>query len=76
MYTDIMLTLIFLVLLWIAFGLQVIASSIVSLGKLLRFPTARKLYNLERNTMPFIIKMVAVKVISHFAIRYVVKRIR
>ena len=75
MYTDVMLTLIFLFLLWIAVGLQVIASSIVSLGKLFQFPTARKVRQLERNNTPLIVKMAMVKVVSHLAIRYIWKRL-
>lgn len=75
MYSDVLLTLIFLTLLWIAVGLQVIASSIRLLGKLFR-PTPYKIRQLERNNMPWIIKMVAVKVLSHIAIRYVGKKLR
>lgn len=76
MYADIMLTLIFLTLLWIAVGLQIVASSIQTLGSLFRYPTAAKIRQLERNTMPWVIKVVAVKVLSHFAIRYISKKLR
>ena len=75
MYTDVVLTLIFLVLLWIAVGLQVIASSIVSLGKLFRFPSARKVRQLERNNPPFVAKMAVAKVVANLAIRYLWKRL-
>lgn len=75
MYTEIILTLILLVLLWIAVGLQVIASSIVVLGKLLRFPTARKIRQLERNNPPMIVKMVVVKTVAQLAIRYLWRRL-
>lgn len=74
MYTDIVLTLILLVLLWIAVGLQVIASSIVSLGRLVRLPSARKVRQLERNNVPFIAKMVVVKAVTQLVIRYFWKR--
>lgn len=75
MYTDIVLTLILLVLLWIAVGLQLIASSIVALGKLVRLPSARKIRQLERNNVPFIAKMVVVKAVTQLAIRYFWRRL-
>lgn len=75
MYTDIILTLILLVLLWIAVGLQIIASSIVSLGKMIKFPTARKLRQLERNNPPTIVKMLLVKSVAQLAIRYLWRRL-
>jgi len=75
MYTDIVLTLILLVLLWIAVGLQIISSSIVSLGKLFRFPTARKVRQLERHNPPAIIKMFVVKSVAQLAIRYLWRRL-
>ncbi len=75
MFNSIMLILIFFTLLWIAIGLQVIASSIRILGTIFR-PTQRKLRALERNNMPFVIKLVVVKVASHFAIRYITKKLR
>lgn len=76
MYDSIVLTLILLTLLWIAIGLQIVASSIRSLGRLFRYPTLTKLRNLERNNMPWILKMVVVKVVSHVAIRYIGKKLR
>lgn len=75
MFIEIMLVLIFLVLLWIAVGLQVIASSIRLLGKLFR-PNPRKLRQLERNDMPFFLKVVGVKVLSYFIIRQISKKLR
>lgn len=74
MYTQIVLTMILLTLLWIALGLQVIASSIRLLGRMI--PTRRKMRELERNNMPFLAKMVLVKIVGHYAIRYVGKKLR
>lgn len=76
MYSDVILTLILLTLLWIAIGLQVVASSIRTLGKLFTRPTRKMVAQLERNNMPWIMKMVVVKVVSHVAIRYITKKLR
>lgn len=75
MYNQILLTLILLTLLWIALALQIIAGSIRLLGRLFR-PTPRKLRALERNSMPWIAKMIVVKVVGHYTIRYVGKKLR
>lgn len=75
MFSDVMLLLIFLVLLWIAVGLQVIASSIRILGRLIR-PSTRKLRHLERTTMPFLFKIAAVKIFTIVVVRYISRKFR
>lgn len=74
-YNSLMLTLIFASLLMIALPLLVISSTIRLFAGLLRSPQ-RHLKALEKDKMPWIIKMVAVKIVGHMAIRYVGKKMR
>lgn len=78
MYDSIMLTVVAGLLLWIALGLQIIASSIRLLGMLFKpYPnTTYKIRNLERNTVPWIAKVMVLKVASYAAIRYISKKMK
>lgn len=75
MYDSIMLTVIALLLLWIALGLQVIAASIRLVGTLFR-PSPRSIRAIERTTIPWIAKVVVVKVVTYSAVKYFTKKMR
>lgn len=76
MYDSIMLTVIAGLLLWIALGLQVIAASIRLLSVLFRRPSPRAIRALERETMPWIARVIVLKVVSYAALKYFTKKLR